>query len=389
MPLKGATGCESTSCDQSINLTLSERGITAVKQAGHAALLNNIMNDTVPVIGRMAHGRDPNGSLYERSHLYDAKGRATQAIDRFSLNSHLQDAIRSMPNVDVFFSHKLIKADLQSRHALFETQDGTQVTVSFDLLIGADGAHSAVRQQLLKSCPVDYQQQYHDIAWVAFHLSPGRVDGKGQGSRYRISPNHLHIWPSNDLMFVAIANKDGSFTCTLFLPTKQSAELNSRPSDLPAFFDSHFPGVTDLIPAENLISSFIQSPSLPIFTQKCRPFSYSSSCVIVGDAAHTIVPFYGQGVNAGMEDVRILFSILDKHTPTSEPCHDLPFHRSHALAEYSAVREADAHAIHSLALDNYAELRACLSRRYRARKLVEEFVAERVPASGWQTRAEC
>lgn len=190
-------------------------------------------------------------------------------------------------------------------------------------------------------------------------------------------------------------SQDGSFTCTLFLPSKQFAELEDRPAYLPAFFDRHFPGVTDLIPAKSLIESFKTNPHLPLISLKCKPYHHGSSAVIVGDAAHAMVPFYGQGMNAGMEDVRILFSILDKHAleENNNPLDDSPspasptLQRAQALAEYSVVRAPDAHAINELALQNYVEMRSSvLSKRYRLRKFLEEFMSSNFPRMGWQTK---
>jgi kynurenine 3-monooxygenase len=173
-------------------------------------------------------------------------------------------------------------------------------------------------------------------------------------------------------------------------------QLEANPQTLPAFFDRYFPGVTDLISAENLISSFNLNPHLPLISLKCRPYHHGSTGVILGDAAHAMVPFYGQGMNTGMEDVRILFSILDKHTAMEEsnsPLSDTgrpilsPTQRHRALAEYSAQRAPDAHAINDLALQNYVEMRASvLSVRYRLRKFVEEFMSIHFPSFGWQTK---
>ena len=187
--------------------------------------------------------------------------------------------------------------------------------------------------------------------------------------------------------------KDGSFTCTLFMPGTKVAALEADPSGLPAFFDSHFPGVTSLISPEELISSFQANPHLPLISIKCKPYHFSSSVVIIGDAAHAMVPFYGQGMNAGLEDVRILFSIIDKHasTESNDPNHpevsDAAFQRAAALNEYSAIRVPDAHAINDLALQNYVEMRASvLSRVYRVRKFLEEFLSVYVPSLGWHTQ---
>lgn len=179
------------------------------------------------------------------------------------------------------------------------------------------------------------------------------------------------------------------------MPSKQFSELENDPSSIPDFFETRFPGVRELIPDDSLIDSFNTNPHLPLISLKCKPYHFESSGVIIGDAAHAMVPFYGQGMNAGMEDVRILFSILDKHAaldesndPSSESSASSPQEqRSRALAEYSATRYPDAHAINDLALENYVEMRsAVLSRRYRLRKALEEFMSVHFPSFGWQTK---
>ncbi|KAI1179021.1 hypothetical protein F4777DRAFT_15198 [Nemania sp. FL0916] len=386
---------------KSINLALSERGINAMRHAGHEPLLEHVFSATIPMRGRMIHGRQPDGELYEAAQDYDVHGRTIFAVDRAGLNRRLLDILDDMPNVKFFFNHKLTGADFKSRKAWFECRDRTTVSnrpveieIDFDFMIGADGAHSAVRYHLMKFTRVNYSQEYIDTLWCEFQIKPNvATNGRDAQSKFRISPNHLHIWPAKQFMFIAIPSDDGSFTCTLFMPGTEFAILEADSSKLPAFFDSHFPGVTSLISAQELVSSFESNPHLPLISIKCRPYHYSSSVVILGDAAHAMVPFYGQGMNAGLEDVRILFSVIDKHSASqskdlnSSELDQATFQRKLALEEYSAIRSEDAHAINDLALQNYVEMRASvLMRMYRIRKFVEEFLSLHAPNLGWHTQ---
>lgn len=170
------------------------------------------------------------------------------------------------------------------------------------------------------------------------------------------------------------------------MPSKPFNELEADPKDVPAFFDEHFPGVTKLIDHASLISSFKNNPHLPLISIKCKPYHFQDSVVILGDAAHAMVPFYGQGMNAGLEDVRVLYSVLDgerRNFPllSTEAC------RSVALSVYSEIRKADAHAINDLAFENYFEMRAAvISPVYKFRKWLEETLSVYVPRLGWQTK---
>jgi len=381
---------------KSINLALSERGINALRNANEPTLLQRVLASTIPMRGRMIHGRNPLGELYEAPQDYDVHGRAINAADRAGLNTQLLDCLADMPNVKFFFHHKLTGADFKRQKAWFEDRSSTnsqsprEIEITFDFMIGADGAHSSARYHLMKYTQMSYKQEYIDTLWCEFQImpKPGKTAVNGPDSMFKISPNHLHIWPGKQFMFIAIPSEDGTFTCTLFMHNEGYARLEADPTQVPAFFDEHFPGVTDLIPAPELIESFKTNPHLPLINIKCTPYHYGSTGVIIGDAAHAMVPFYGQGMNAGLEDVRILFETLDKHNVTSaSSSSSAASARAAALAEYTAQRTPDAHAINDLALANYVEMRASvLSPAYRLRKFLEEFLSVHVPRLGWHTK---
>lgn len=296
-----------------------------------------------------------------------------------------------MPNVKLFFNHKLTGADFKKNKAWIERkrlpsdpappkessseERDLEFEVSFDLMIGADGAHSAVRYHLMKFTRMSYQQEYVDTLWCEFHVPPAASGG------FRLNPNHLHIWPGKDFMFIAIASLDKSFTSTLFLPAAWFAKLDSDPKTIVPFFQEYFPGVVpDLISEEELRKQYLTNSHLPLISIKCDPYHCSTSAVIVGDAAHAMVPFYGQGMNAGLEDVRVLFDHIDSFPSDAKG-------RENALRQYTMHRRPDAHAINELALHNYTEMRSDVtSPLYRARKWFEERLDAYFPGLGWATQ---
>lgn len=301
-------------------------------------------------------------------------------MDRAGLNKTLLDKLQTMPNVHFFFNYKLISADFKKNLAWFERHGnsdddpirGTEVEVSFDLLIGADGAHSAVRYHLMKFVPMGYQQEYIDKLWCQFLVPPSPETGD-----FRLPPNYLHIWPQDDAMFIALPNLDKSFTATLFL-TRAGFQALDASGKIVEYFTSKFPGVVPaLISPDELRKQYTENEHLPLISIKCTPYHFGSSGVIVGDAAHAMVPFYGQGMNAGLEDIRVLFEYLARY----------PRDRARALREYSAHRTPDAHTINDLALRNYHEMATDVKRPlYLLRKWLEEKLDLYVPAAGWATQ---
>lgn len=312
------------------------------------------------------------------------------------MNNSLLDELEQAPNVKLFFNHKLTGADFRANKAWFErrvsgkggspnaSNRAPEIEVSFDFLIGADGAHSAARYHLMKYARVNFQQEYIDALWCEFNIAPT------DAGNFRISPNHLHIWPGTQLMFIALPSSDKSFTCTLFAPAEYYDHFQSSPQTLVESFNHYFPGVCpDLITPDNLVKQFTTNPHLPLISIKCTPHHFDSSAVVLGDAAHAILPFYGQGLNAGLEDVRVLFSLLDNHgvyDPTAS-ASTVSISRNEALQAYTSQRAPDTHAINDLSKNNYLEMSwGVKTPLYKVRKNIEETLDRYFPRFGWQTQ---
>lgn len=329
--------------------------------------------------GRMIHTRSPTGSISQQSQLYDVHGRFQRSVDRGELNQVLLDQLDTLPNVRLFFQHKMTGADFRKKKAWFEVVGSTptasnrakEIEVNFDTLIGADGAHSATRYHMMKFARMDFHQEYIDCLWCEFSMPPTA------SGDFAISPNHLHIWPAGRFMFIALPNLNKSFVCTLFGPVDLFTKLEQgSKEDIVSAFDKYFPGVTSYIPPDDLVAQFQRNPHLPLINIKCSPHHFSDSVAILGDAANAMVPFYGQGMNAGLESVRVLFSKLDEGPDMAE-----------GLANYTAERISDAHTIADLAIANYIEMRhSVTSPLYRWRKAVEESLDKYFPSLGWATQ---
>ncbi|KAF8472754.1 hypothetical protein BDZ91DRAFT_834349 [Kalaharituber pfeilii] len=358
---------------KSINLAISERGLNSLKVVD-PLLLEEVLKETVPMIGRCIHPGKGNfkGKGGGESQKYDIHGRFIQSADRARLNIILLDWVAKEPNVKIFFEHALRKLDLDKKYAEFEQRSTKEtVTVNGDFFVGSDGAHSTTRRFLQRYILMDYEQVYIDTMWKELEILPEERTGG-----FRIDGNHLHIWPRKDFMFIAIPSPDYTFTCTLFMPQKYFDEIGDTREGLLKFFNKHFPDVITLIGEEKLVEDYFRTSKLPLISIKCSPYHYSDRCVIVGDAAHAMVPFYGQGMNSGFEDVRVLFDHIKAHP------HDLAL----ALRNYSAERKLDAHTINDLAMRNYIEMSADVtSRWYKFRKATEELLYAYLPWMGVRT----
>jgi kynurenine 3-monooxygenase len=320
---------------RSINLALSDRGWKALEKAGIAEEIKKI---AIPMHGRQMHALD--GAL-----TYQPYGRENQAIysvSRGGLNQKLMNLADQYPQIRYFFNHRCEDINLDTNTVEFtDTENGEVVRAAYDRIFATDGAFSAVRNRMMKTPMFDYSQTYlsHGYKELVIHPNP---DGT-----HKIDPNCLHIWPRGEFMMIALANLDGSFTVTLFFPMEGDlsfATINNEAA-VKDFFEKTFPDSVPLMPG--LLSDYFENPTSTLVTVRCNPWNYGDKVFLMGDAAHAVVPFYGQGMNCGFEDATVLDDLID-HTPNDW----LTIAR-----EYSRLRVPDGNAIADLALNNYIEMR--------------------------------
>jgi kynurenine 3-monooxygenase len=340
---------------RSINLALSNRGIRALEEVGVADEMKAV---AIPMHGRMMHDRA--GSL---SFLpYGKQGQFINSVSRSALNIVLMNKAESL-GVDFHFEHRITRVDLEKTTLTFERGHGV-IDKKFDLIIGADGAFSAVRGALQVTDRFDYSQDYIDHGYKELHIPPGRA-----GS-FQIEKNALHIWPRESFMMIALPNPDGSFTCTLFFPFEGNPSFSQLKTDaeVSMFFDSTFPDATSLMPT--LLEDYNANPTSSLVTVRCYPW-VKNNTLLIGDAAHAIVPFFGQGMNAGFEDCRVLNDLLNQHDDDWQQ----------VLPSFQLSRKKDADAIAQLALDNFIEMRDLVADTdFLLRKKIEAKLHQLYPA---------
>ncbi|KAG7194915.1 kynurenine 3-monooxygenase, mitochondrial precursor [Scheffersomyces spartinae] len=336
---------------RSINLAVSSRGLEALKYVGEE-LEKRILEEVIPMKGRMIH--DVKGN--QESQIYGLFGEAINSIDRAYLNDLLLEELVKK-GVQVHFNHKLIKVDttgdkqkisfINSDTAAAEATEPVEVTGSFDYIIGADGAHSQFRYQLQRSMRMSISQNYIDMQYIELYIPPNISEGSSLvKSKFSIDPNHLHIWPRHNFMLIALANKDGSFTSTFFLPW-ETIEAIKSPQEFLEFFETNFPDATSLIGGENLKEAYRSHPRGSLMQISAYPYHHpNGKAIIIGDAAHLMVPFYGQGMNCGFEDVRVLMQMIETND----------FNVEKSFEQYSLERKKDLDCICDLAMANFKEM---------------------------------
>jgi kynurenine 3-monooxygenase len=343
---------------RSINLAISTRGIHALERIGIA---DEALRHAIPMRGRMIH--DKSGTLHFAPYDVDPK-KCINSIGRASLNTAVIEAAQRYPNVRVHFNHKCTDVDLDEPLCHLETETG-KLTAGGDAVIGVDGAFSAVRASMQQNIDnFQYEESYLAHGYKELTIPPGPDDS------WQMEKNALHIWPRKSFMMIALPNPDGSFTCTLFWEFEgpRSFATTKTDDDIRRFFGEEFPDAVPLMPT--LLEDFRQNPTGSLVTIRCAPWYYRDKIALLGDAAHAVVPFYGQGMNAAFEDCVVLDECLEK----------FPDNRERAFAEYFSRRKANADALADLAIGNFIEMRdKTASKIFRAKKKLDHFLEAALP----------
>jgi len=298
------------------------------------------------------------------------------SIGRAALNTTVIEAAQGYPNVRVHFNHKCIGVDIDSATAhLFDTSTNQPLSASADSIIGVDGAFSAVRQSMqLKIDNFQYDESYLAHGYKELTITPG------PNGSWQMEKNALHIWPRKSFMMIALPNPDGSFTCTLFWEFEGPRSFATTKTDdhIRRFFEEEFPDAVPLMP--NLLDDFRNNPTGSLVTIRCAPWFYKDRVALVGDAAHAVLPFYGQGMNAAFEDCVVLDECLEKFPPATAGPSVGGQDRHRAFAEYFERRKVNADALADLALENFIEMRdKTASRAFRAKKKLDHFLEAALP----------
>jgi kynurenine 3-monooxygenase len=350
---------------RSINLALSTRGIYALEQLGIA---DEVLRHAIPMYGRMIH--EKSGALHFAPYDVDPS-KCINSIGRAALNTTVIDAALRYTSVRVRFNYKCTDVDLNTATAELLNLSTTPVrpgpepiNSAGDAVIGVDGVFSAVRQAMQKKLGhFTYDESYLEHSYKELTIPPA-----SSGS-WQMEKNALHIWPRKSFMMIALPNPDGSFTCTLFWEFKgpRSFATVNADKDVRRFFDQEFPDAVPLMPT--LLEDFQQNPTGSLVTIRCAPWFHQDKVALLGDAAHAVVPFYGQGMNAAFEDCVILDECLAQFPD-----------RARAFAEYFARRKPNTDALADLAVQNFIEMRdKTASRVFRAKKKLDHFLEAALP----------
>lgn len=327
------------SAGRSINLALSDRGFKALRLCGVEEKARKIC---IPMYGRLMH--DKAGNTFA-SNYSGREGEYINSISRGDLNGILLTEAEEHENVNIHFNAKCTSVDIENTIAHFKSYETKEeFSIDADVIFGTDGAGSVLRKSyyLEKKFLFSYSQNYLTHGYKELEI-PADANGN-----HLISKDHLHIWPRGEYMLIALPNMDGSFTVTLFLSYDEGEyNFNNLTSEekITEFFEKEFPDALALIPS--IKDEFFNNPTGALGTVKCHPWMYQNKTLLMGDAAHAIVPFYGQGMNASFEDVTVFDEILNQELGSWEA----------VFKAYQKGRKEDTDAIADLAIDNFHEMK--------------------------------
>lgn len=341
---------------RSINLAMSHRGWKALDEVG---IGDDIRAIAIPMEKRAIHVEADIKYQY-----YGKEGECIYSLSRGVLNRKMIDLAEEAGAV-FYFDHKVWDVTLATATLhIGETERGAWEDYSYDMVFGADGAFSRIRHRMQRQSLFNYTQHFLQTGYKELNIPPN-ADGT-----HKLDKNSLHIWPRGEFMLIALPNLDGSFTGTLFMPFEGKhsfASLTTR-KQVETFFKEHLPDTVEVIP--QLAEDFFQNPTSALVTMQCYPWTFEDKVALIGDACHAIVPFYGQGMNAGFEDITVLDELMRQF---GDDWHAV-------FREYERKRKPDADAIAELSYRNFIEMSTSTAdERFLLQKKIEKHFSEKFP----------
>ncbi len=341
---------------RSINLAMSHRGWKALDGVGVGEAVRTI---AIPMDKRAIHLKD---KLNFQN--YGKEGESIYSISRGTLNRKMID-LAEAAGAEFFFDQKIWDVTLaEATLHIGESERGEWKDVKYDMVFGADGAFSRIRHRMQRQSMFNYSQEFLQTGYKELNI-PANADGS-----HKLDKFSFHIWPRGEYMLIALPNLDGSFTCTLFMPFEGGnsfAALNDR-QKVEDFFEKNFPDSIDVIP--KLAEDFFKNPTSTLVTMKCYPWTFEDKVALIGDACHAIVPFYGQGMNAGFEDITVLYELIEKHGDDWKTIFE----------QYQDSRKPNADAIAELSYRNFMEMSSkTADDKFLLAKKIEKRFSEKHP----------
>ena len=346
---------------RSINLAISVRGIQALREVG---LADEVLRSAIPMRGRMMHALS--GSLTFQPYGKD-DSESINSISRAGLNLTLMQAAERYPSVRLFFGRQCAGFDPNNGEIqIKDVAHQESGKIATRLLVGTDGAYSAVRHEMQMHGQFNFSQEYLPYGYKELQIS------SGAGGTFLLEKHALHIWPRRRFMMIALPNLDGSFTCTLFWPLQGRGSFASLETDddIRRYFSAQFPDAVSLIP--DLVDQYRSNPAGPLVTMRCQPWHVAGRAVLLGDAAHAVVPFLGQGMNAAFEDCSVLSRCISENADDPE----------RAFRQFEDQRKQDVDTLANLCLANFVEMRDKVgSRLFLMKKHLENTLHRWMPRS--------